>query len=474
MSYRRKTKIVATLGPASTEPHVLAPLMKAGLNVARLNCSHSSHADLAYQVEMVRRVARLTHNEVAILLDLSGPKVRTGTLVDKTMELSRGAALRVVPGTEPGQDDWITCNHAGLAADVAAGDRILLDDGNMELVVTDVDSDGVVHTKVVVAGTLKERKGMNLPDNTVSIPALTEKDKGDLKVGLELGVDYVALSFVQKAQDIRDLKDEMVRLGGPVPIIAKIEKPQAVDNYEEILAEVEGIMVARGDLAVEVGNHRVPVIQKKLLQGSNSAGRLDIVATQMLESMTGNPRPTRAEASDVANAILDGCDAIMLSGETSVGEYPVEAVQMMNSIAEETEPWMKETLHLHIAPGSSTEPPITLAVVEAAARIAEVGGFRAIICFTLSGRTARLLSGFFPDATIYAITPHRPTCRQMALYRGVVPLLMPFPGDSDAMVASGEQLLVQRGLLEPGEEAVVVAGFTKLRGVANMVKVIRV
>ena len=474
MSYRRKTKIVATLGPASTEPHVLAPLMKAGMNVARLNCSHSSHADLAYQVEMVGRVARLTRCEVAILLDLSGPKVRTGTLVGESMELTKGASLQVRPGAEPGRDDWVTCNHPGLAEDVAAGDRILLDDGNLELVVTAVDADRVVHTEVVVGGTLKERKGMNLPDNTVSIPALTEKDKGDLKVGLELGVDYVALSFVQRAQDIRDLKDEMARLGGPVPIIAKIEKPQAVDNFGEILAEVQGIMVARGDLAVEVGNHRVPVIQKMLLERSNAAGTLDIVATQMLESMTNNPRPTRAEASDVANAILDGCDAIMLSGETSVGEYPVEAVRMMNSIAEETEPWMKETSHLQIVPAHSNEPPITLAVVEAAARIAEVGGFRAIICFTLSGRTARLLSGFFPRATIYALTPNDTTCRQMALYRGVIPLQMPFPGDSDAMVAQGEQLLVERGYLDLGEEAVVVAGFTKLRGVANMVKVIRV
>ena len=474
MSYRRKTKIVATLGPASSPPHILAPLMNAGLDIARLNCSHALHADLAYQVETVHRVARLTHNNVGILLDLSGPKVRSGTLENTTMELVTGARLRVVPGTAPGRDDWITCNHAGLADDVRKGDRILLDDGLMELRVTDVDGARVVHTEVVFGGTLKERKGMNLPDNTVSIPALTEKDKKDLEVGLSLGIDYVALSFVQKAQDIRDLKAEMKKHGGRCPIIAKIEKPQAVENIDEILAEVDGIMVARGDLAVEVGNHRVPILQKELLQRSNARGTLDIVATQMLESMTNSPRPTRAEASDVANAILDGCDAIMLSGETSVGAFPVEAIKMMNLIAHEVEPWMKDTRHLHIEPSYAGESEITLAVVEAAARIADSSRFKAMIVFTLSGRTARLLSGQFPQARVFALSPNDTTCRQMALYRGITPVQMPFPGNSDAMVAAGEQLLLEKGLLEPGDEAVVVAGFTKLRGVANMVKVIRV
>jgi pyruvate kinase len=474
MSYYRKTKIVATLGPASAPPSVLAPLMNAGINVARLNCSHASHADLAYQVETVHRVARLTHNDVGVLLDLSGPKVRSGTLENKTMELVVGARLRVVPGTAPGREDWISCNHDGLAEDVKAGDRILLDDGLMELKVTDVDRERVVHTEVVFGGTLKERKGMNLPDNTVSIPALTQKDIKDLEVGLSLGADYVALSFVQTAADIQELKSHMKRLGARAPIIAKIEKPQAVDNIDSILAEVEGIMVARGDLAVEVGNHRVPIIQKELLERSNARGTLDIVATQMLESMTNSPRPTRAEASDVANAILDGCDAIMLSGETSVGEFPVEAVEMMNLIAHEVEPWMHDTGHLHIDSGTATESEITLAVVQAAARIADSPRFAAMIVFTLSGRTARLLSGQFPMAPIIALSPHEATCRQMSLYRGVMPVHMQFPGNSDAMVEAGEQLLMERGLLKKGDEAVVVAGFTKLRGVANMVKVIRV
>jgi pyruvate kinase len=469
----RKAKIVATLGPASARPEVLAPLIKAGLDVARLNCSHASHADLAYQVDTVRRVSRLVGKSVAILLDLSGPKVRSGTLVDKTMELTPGQTLRVVPGKEPGRDDWITCNHPGLPEDVKAGDRILLDDGLMELKVESIDDERVIHTTVVYGGTLKERKGMNLPDNTVSIPALTEKDKGDLEVGLELGVDYVALSFVQRAQDILDLKAEMARHKHTAPIIAKIEKPQAVDNIAEILAEVDGIMVARGDLAVEVGNHRVPTIQKDLLRLTNSMGKLDIVATQMLESMTNSPRPTRAEASDVANAILDGCHAVMLSGETATGAYPVEAVSMMDKIANQVEPWMQRGDHLLIDPPTEGDEAITHAIVKAAANIATEERFAAIIVYTLSGRTARLLSGYFPRARIFALTPNKVAERAMGLYRGVTPLLMPFPGNSDVMMVEGERLLVEQGHLQPGDEAVVVAGFTALRGVANMMKVIR-
>ena len=470
---RRKTKIVATLGPGSSTPEVLAPMVQRGLDVARLNCSHASHADLDFQLENVRRVSRLTRRPVGVLLDLCGPKVRTGELVGDTMELRAGERLRVVPGDAPGRDDWITCNHDGLAGDVREDHRILLDDGLMELRVTGVGGDGVVETEVVVGGTLKERKGMNLPDAVVSIPALTAKDKEDLAAGVQLGVDYVALSFVQTKQDILDLKDEMARLNARLPIIAKIEKPQAVDNIDAILAEVDGIMVARGDLAVEVGNERVPVMQKELLSKSNHAGTIDIVATQMLESGTSNPRPTRAEASDVANAILDGCDAVMLSGETAVGKYPVEAIGMMDRIALEVEPWMQGHLEsLHI--GEDAGPDITMAIVRAAAGIAAADRFAALIVFTLSGRTARLLSGYYPRAPIFALTPRQATERAMALYRGVVPFQMQFPGNSDLMVAEGERLLRERGFLKEGDEAIVVAGFTELRGVANMVKVIRV
>jgi pyruvate kinase len=475
MSHRR-TKIVCTLGPASNTPHMMSKLLRAGLDVARLNCSHASHGDLAYLVENFRRVSRLAGKPTALLLDLSGPKVRTGLLEGESMTLRRGERLHIRPGTAKGKDDWITCNYAGLSNDVGVGDRILLDDGLMDLIVVGVgiEGAGVVTTEIGTGGVLKPRKGMNLPDNTVSIPALTAKDRADLEVGLDLGVDYVALSFVQKRQDIIDLKEAMAAMkGGPIPIIAKIEKPQAIGNLDEIMAEVDGIMIARGDLAVEVGNHRVPVLQKEILRRTNNRGVIDIVATQMLESMTHNPRPTRAEASDVANAVLDGCDAVMLSGETASGDYPVEAVEMMDLIAREVEPWMG-TDHVNVDMVGGLFPPITLAVVRAAAQIAAAGEFKALIVFTLSGRTALLLTGFFPGIPIFALTPNRTTERAMALYRNVVPVYMQFPANSDQMIDEGERILVERGFLNKGDEAIVVAGFTELRGVANMVKIVRI
>ncbi len=469
----RRTRIICTLGPASMSPGVMKGLLDAGMDIARLNCSHIKHpAELEMPVDNLSRVARLAGRPVGTLLDLGGPKIRSGYLVDGTMELVDGAKLRIVPGDAEGRDDWITCSHAGLADDLTVGNRILIDDGLMELVVTDIDRERVIHTEVVVGGTLKTRKGMNLPDCQVSLPALTEKDKNDLAGAHDLGVDYVALSFVQTARDIRDLKDEMAKLKLRLPIIAKIEKPQAVDNLDSILDEVDGIMVARGDLAVEVGNYKVPILQKEMLGKSNRRGVLDIVATQMLESMTGNPRPTRAEASDVANAVLDGCDAVMLSGETAAGKYPVEAVKVMDRICCEVEPWMEWTEHLRIA--DVDEPPITVAIVHAAAAIARNGNYKAIIVFTLSGRTARLLAGTFARTTIFAMTPNAKTERAMCLYRGVVPVRMAFPGNSDAMIAQAEQVLKDKDYLKAGDEVIVVAGFTELKGVANMVKVVRV
>ena len=297
------------------------------------------------------------------------------------------------------------------------------------------------------------------------------------RVSLSALLLRLALSFVQHAADIRMLKEEMARLQTRVPIVAKIEKPQAIDNLDSILAEVEGVMVARGDLAVEVGNHRVPLLQKEILQRSNARGTLDIVATQMLDSMTHSPRPTRAEASDVANAVLDGCDAVMLSGETAVGDFPVESIAMMDSIAKEVEPWMTEHragIRHRIRDDDQLHPSITLAVVRAAAEMSQLDVVKALIVFTLSGRTARMLSGMYPKTPILALTPRHATEQAMALYRGVRPVYMPFPGNSDAMVAEGEKLLVERGFLQSGEEAIVVAGFTDLKGVANMVKVVRV
>lgn len=467
----RKTKIIATLGPASTPPQTLRALIRAGLDVARLNCSHSSHDDLRAMSFAVRRIAEEEGRHVALLLDLSGPKVRTGPLEGGSLELRAGQRLRVVPGGEAGSGDTISCNHEGLAADLQVDDRILLDDGLMELRVAALPGDGVVVTEVIEGGTLKPHKGMNLPDNTVSIPALTAKDRADLAVGVELNVDFVALSFVQRAADIEALQEALQ--GRRIPIIAKIEKPQAVDNLAAILDEADGIMVARGDLAVEVGAHRVPMLQKQLLKASGARGLVDIVATQMLESMTEHPRPTRAEASDVANAVLDGCDAVMLSGETAVGRYPVQTLAMMDRIAREAEPALGRAAVEPIDPELSPYPAITQAICGAAVRLARRPACAGIVVLTLSGRTALVLSGHAPTVPIFALTPHEASARRMALYRGVVPILMPFAEDSDATLLRGEERITAAGHLHSGDEAVVVAGFTELHGVANMVKIVK-
>ena len=471
MARLRKTKIIGTIGPASSDRETLDRLVEAGLDVVRLNCGHLDHAALQRHIRAVRDAGERAGRPVATLLDLGGPKVRTGDLVDDTMKLRAGRSLRIAPGDEPGHGDLITTNHAGLSGDVRAGDRVLLDDGRLELRIDRVDRQGVIHTQVVQGGTLRARKGLNVPSRTMSIPSLTDKDRADLEVGLRAGIDHVALSFVQSSQDVRLLREEMGRLGFTVPVLAKIERPQAVEDIDAILAESDGILVARGDLAVEVGNHRVPMLQKDLLRRACRAGRVGIVATQMLDSMTRSPHPTRAEVSDVANAILDGASAVTLSEETATGRHPAETVTVVDRIARETEPWMKgEGLSIDPTAG----PHITMAVVRAAASMAADPRFEALIVFTLSGRTARLLAGWHPAAPILALTPNESTERTLALHRGVVPVRMPFPDNSDAMVTAGEAELVRRGLLKPGDEAIVVAGFLRLPGVANMVKVVRV
>jgi pyruvate kinase len=468
----RKTKIIGTIGPASSEQSTLDRLVEAGLDTVRLNCGHLDHAGLRRHVAAVREAAERSGRPVATLLDLGGPKVRTGDLVEGSMRLVAGRPLRIVPGSGPSAGDRITSNHPGLAGDVRTGDAVLLDDGAMELRIQRVDRESVIHTEVVTGGVLRPRKGLNVPSRSMSLPALTERDRLDLAVGLEAGVDFVALSFVQSGRDLRLLKDEMSRLGSTAPTLAKIERPQAVEDLDAILAESDGILVARGDLAVEVGNSRVPMLQKSLLRRACRAGCLGIVATQMLESMTHRLQPSRAEVSDVANAILDGASALTLSDETATGRHPVEAVSVIDRIARDTEPWTGACEELHIA--ASAGPHITMAVVRAAAAMAADPRFKALIVFTLSGRTARLLGGYLPAAPILALTPDPRTVRALALHRGVVPVCMPLPDNSDEMVLAGERELVRRGLLAPGDEAIVVAGFLRLPGVANMVKVVRV
>lgn len=469
----RKTKIVATLGPASSSPAVLRRMIEAGLDVARLNCSHATPEALSDYVEQIRRQSRLLDRPVGILLDLSGPKIRTGPLLGGgPVQLQEGAALRIGPDLAAGDASRVGCNYPHLARNAGPGDTVLLDDGLLELRVESVEGTDVV-CRVVVGGLLHERKGINLPDAQVDIPALTEKDRRDLAVGVDLGVDYVALSFVQRAADLLELRAELDRLRSDVPIVAKIEKPQAILNLEEILEVTDGVMVARGDLGVEAGAHRVPVLQKRILAAANRRGLVDITATQMLDSMIRNPRPTRAEASDVANAILDGTDAVMLSGETATGRYPVEAVAMMDRIAREVEGSGWPEREEGQDPVQGHDGP-SAAVARAACLIARDPRFRAIIVLTGTGVTARLVSAYRPRGDILALTPSRQTCQRLALVRGVRPVFHPFSGTTDAILASGEEVLLDRGLLAPGDEAILVSGQLDSRGVTHLLKVFTV
>ena len=472
MPLRRRVKIIATLGPASRSQEVVGEMIGAGMDLARLNCSHASHQDLTEMATLVRRTARALHRPVGLLLDLCGPKLRTGRLVGGgPVELVPGAKLTLSSGLEEGDSSRVGVSYGALARDLSPGDRVLLNDGLLELVVVEVRGDDVV-TEVVVGGPLGERKGITLPGTRLGLPALTDKDKADLAVGVGIGVDYVALSFVQGPEDVMTLRDEMTRLDADIPIIAKIERPQAVERLEEILEVCEGVMVARGDLGVEAGSHRVPLIQKRILEEASRRAVLDITATQMLESMIQNPRPTRAEASDVANAILDGSDAVMLSGETAVGEHPVEAVRMMDRIAMEVqgavEPGSFEIGHMLLPDGPAT------AVARAAGHIAASERYETIIVLTSSGWTARIVAAFAPDANIIALTPAERTLGRLTLVRGVLPVFLPFVGDTDRILASGEAELVQRGLISPGDQVILVSGEMDSWGVTHLLKILTV
>jgi pyruvate kinase len=465
----RKTKIVATLGPASREPAILERLIDAGVDVVRLNFSHGTHEDHAAAIEAVRAIAAGKDRPVAILQDLCGPKIRIGALKgDAPVELRDGALLTVA--TEQaleGDAGLISTTYEALARDVKPKDRILLDDGNLELEVRTVVGTRV-ECVVVHGGLLKPHKGMNLPGVALSTPALTEKDKADLAFGLARGVDYVALSFVRQAADVEQTKALIARLGGSAPVIAKIEKREAVDNLAAVLAVADGVMVARGDLGVELSTEEVPTLQKRIIQNASEAGRVVITATQMLESMIASPRPTRAEASDVANAILDGTDAVMLSAETAAGRYPVEAVQTMARIACYTELHWNPHAPSRVG-GRSSAAARSLAHV--ARTVAQEVGARLIVAFTESGATAELVSSYQPKVPIAAITPREATYRRLALWWGTVPLLTSEAATTDEMIARGEALLKERRLVNPGDVVLMLAGHSRNPGATNMLRV---
>jgi pyruvate kinase len=458
----RRAKIVATIGPASESEERLRKLMLAGMDVARINMSHGEREHHGVVIERIRRVSAELNRPVAVMLDLSGPKIRTGKLRDGEARLEGGAEVRITSENIIGDAACFSANYALLAREVKPGDRILISDGEIELQVrstTDTD----VLARVVHGGVLGEHKGINLPGAQISIPSITDKDIADLRFGIEHGIDIVAQSFVRSADDCRRARAMIKEFGGDAPLIAKIEKPEAVDNFTEILKASEGVMVARGDLAVETSTERVPVIQKQIIRQALLAEKRIITATQMLQSMIENPRPTRAEASDVSNAILDGSDAVMLSGETAVGHFPVESVMMMDRIIRSTEKMfspssnvMRETI-VGRRSGSYGR-----AVSEAAVFAAEEVGCPLIVVITQSGHMARRIASLRPRQRIIALTSSEQTRRQLAILWGVEP----YPLDecspaSDDLLLCTDRALLKYKLAERGQSVVLMAGRLK-------------
>jgi len=469
----RRTKIVATLGPASEDPKTLERLIEAGVDVARLNFSHGTQEQHQKSLENVRKISKRLGRAVACLQDLPGPKIRTGEVSDKAgVELKDGASFTLTTEEMVGTAERVSTTYDLLPKDVHPGCRILLDDGVIQLEVEEI-SGGDVRTRVVNGGRLKSHKGINLPGVKLSIPSLTDRDRRDAEFGLSLDVDFVAQSFVRTRQDVQELRSFLDERGrSDLPIIAKIEKPQAVDNLAAILDVADGVMVARGDLGVELPAEQVPLLQKDIIHAANERGRVVITATQMLESMVVRPRPTRAEATDVANAILDGTDAVMLSAETAVGKYAVESVATMARIAEHTETRLgtrRRRSELASVEGS----PIARAVTRAACRAAEQLDARYVVVFTESGSTARLVSYARPVSRVLAFTPYDRIYRQLALTWGVTPFIAPHYDTTDEMLESGMKVLAEQGLVDPGDIAVVVCGTTTLKGATNMIKVTR-
>jgi pyruvate kinase len=457
-----RTKIICTIGPASREPEMLRRLMLAGLDVARLNFSHGDHTEHAENIARIRAVAAEVDKPVAVLADLQGPKLRVGTMAESGVALKEGQ--EAILTTEPAigrAPDALPVQYRGLPRSVKPGDRILIDDGLLELSVLSTTRTEV-RCRVLVGGILNTNKGMNLPRAPADVPSITDKDRADLAFALEQGVDWVALSFVRNADEVLELKGliaEHMSQNARVPVMAKIEKPEALENIDAIIDAVDAIMVARGDLGIEIRPEEVPMAQKRIIEACNRAGVPVVTATQMLDSMIRNPRPTRAEASDVANAILDGTDAIMLSGETSIGAYPLQAVGTMVRIANEVEAHCPKTyLPPPTALGDGGVLTIADAVGHAARAAAQDLGAAAIIAPTSSGYTARMMSHHRPRAPIIAVTPDPRVQRQLVLYWGVNPLFAPRTADTDEMLAHAVQTARKRGLVQVGDTVVLTGG----------------
>ncbi len=465
MPPRAMTKVVATIGPASSSEDILRQLIRAGMSVARMNFSHGSHDSHRVVIHRLRRLCREEGVTVAVLQDLSGPKIR---LAEMAAPLAVRAGDRVTLSASADIAADLVTDFPDLPAMVNRGDTVLIDDGYIEMEVEAV-TPPLVNLKVRNDGIVRSRKGINLPDLSTAVPVFTAKDRADLEFGLNEQVDLVAMSYVAAATDADPIRALMKEFSWEVPVIAKIERPAALDNINAIVDAFDGIMIARGDLGVEVAPERVPIIQKQLIDLANRRNRLVITATQMLESMIKNPRPTRAEASDVSNAILDGSDAVMLSGETAIGEWPVEAVQMMQRIARTTE--ASDRYGRRTLPEIDNAADPAAAIVAGAASTARLLNACCILVFSYSGATARLLSRRRPHCPVIAFTPQEAVVNQLAACWGVLPLRMEFTSGTDQMIMLAEEMLKLKGLVSPGDRVITVAGVTPMKGATNMLRV---
>ncbi|MFJ8823371.1 pyruvate kinase [Streptomyces sp. NPDC102467] len=467
----RRAKIVCTLGPATDSYEQIKALVEAGMDVARFNLSHGTYAEHEERYQRVRKASEETGRSVGILADLQGPKIRLGRFTEGPVLLERGDTFTIT--VEDGiEGDRRRCGttYSGLAEDVTPGELILVDDGKVSLEVTGVDGPRV-HTEVVEGGMVSDHKGLNLPGVAVSVPALSDKDEADLRWALNIGADIIALSFVRSGRDIEDVHRIMTEEGRRLPVIAKVEKPQAVDNIDDIVAAFDGIMVARGDLGVEMPLEQVPMVQKRAIKLAKRNAKPVIVATQMLDSMIDNSRPTRAEASDVANAVIDGTDAVMLSGETSVGKYPIETVKTMSRIVEAAE---EDILAKGLPPLTDRNKPRTQggAVARAAAEMGDFVGAKFLVAFTQSGDTVKRLSRYRSPIPLLAFTPDAATRAQLNLTWGVETFLGPHVDSTDAMVAQVDEELLKIGRCQKGDVVVITAGSPP--GVAGSTNLVRI
>jgi len=467
----RRTKIVATVGPASDSPAMIRQLIDAGVNVFRLNFSHGSHETHAKAITSIREAATEKSEPVAVLQDLQGLKIRTGELAGhEAVELVPGRRIRITTERVEGNENLISTTYDGLAADVRPGDTLLFDDGRMKLSVLQV-SEREFTAEVLVGGMLGEHKGIHIPNTPLSMPCLTKKDVADIRFGVAAGVDYVSLSFVRCADDIEQVRRAA---GGETPVIAKIERLEAITNLEEIVTVADGVMVARGDLGVETSSAEIPLLQKRILAVAGRYGKPDITATEMLETMITNPRPTRAEATDIANAVFDGTDAVMLSGETAIGRYPIESVRTLSEIAVAAEAHLDQYGRTSVRTPGAEASTVTEAAAHAACLAAREIGARAIAVFTLSGRTARLVAARRPRIPVLAFAPDDKVYRRLALVWGVVPVQCSFIENPDELAAMAGRNVRNTGLVSEGDLIVMLAGSNTMPGTSNNMRIHRI